>query len=287
MSRCGCAGACACAVVGETGIVVDGTGSPADPWRVSATGPEDCNASLDCLNGHLGNGLTYDTATHRLAVKFSTQSGNTAGAGSDGGVYVPPAGTVGSAAIIPQDTATIHLYGDGTTNNKLRADLIGGGRAYVKNSTDMTFSGSGTDADRITASRIGLYAYAVGTGAMAVTGTQKKFPVDLVDSRYSKAGVAHAASGNLVVDLAGVYSINVRGRFDLGTDVSVGFITMVGSVPALVGTAFGVPHHTSMAIINAVRKISAGQAFSFNAWGYGGSGMNIISMEIELGFIGK
>lgn len=211
MARCGCAGSCGCAAVAGTGVLIGGTGTSADPWKISATGPKDCTATVDCLNGRVGQGLYYDAAAHRLAVRFSTQSGNTAGAGSDGGIYVPPAGTAGTVAVVPSNSTTIGMMGQGTTNDPLKAWLIGGGRAYVKDSVDMNFSGVGTDTDGVTAVRKALRLRAVSDTKQTLTSAWKKYPFETAGLLVTN-GVGRVVSGNIVVDVPGYYLVSLTTR---------------------------------------------------------------------------
>jgi len=52
-----------------------------------------CDAIVLCVAANLGPGLRYDSVTGLLAVRISGDAGNSASLGSDGGIYVPGAGT--------------------------------------------------------------------------------------------------------------------------------------------------------------------------------------------------
>lgn len=99
VSRCGCSGGCACYVVGGDSIGVVGNGSIANPYLpqvdFTKTGSTACLRLMrDCASRWMGDGMQYvppspDDGSHgTIGIKISTQPGNLAKIGSDGGVYV-------------------------------------------------------------------------------------------------------------------------------------------------------------------------------------------------------
>lgn len=172
MSRCGCAGACSCALTAGSFVTVSGSGTAASPWVVNAscacalqagtgvtvTGagtsgspwvvsaqPPSCNTTMDCVGSKLGNGLAYNGTTRILSARFSADANNVAGPGADGGIYVPNPGAPGSASIIANDSAEVEFSGDGTAAQPLAAALtgqrlsdwvVGSGNIYVGSDTD-------------------------------------------------------------------------------------------------------------------------------------------------------
>ncbi|MEU5497983.1 hypothetical protein [Streptomyces griseofuscus] len=111
-------------------VTVNGTGSAADPYKVSAavildptppqggtnligSGPEglylECADVRGCFTA--GDGITYDQATGEIAAKISGDAGNQTKIGTDGGIFTPaPAATVLQAA----DTTTLNATVTGT-----------------------------------------------------------------------------------------------------------------------------------------------------------------------------
>lgn len=54
-----------------------------------------CEAIMSCIAANLGPGLDYNEATGNLDLRLSTDAGNAAQIGSDGGLYAPPAQSPG------------------------------------------------------------------------------------------------------------------------------------------------------------------------------------------------
>lgn len=111
--RCGCTGTCGCTIAGGSGITVTGNGGLGTPYVVSFTGGGGaaCNAIMDCVGANIGNGLVYDADAHRLSVKISTDSGNGAFIGSDGGLYAGAGGGGGGGGVTVDGLATSALVG--------------------------------------------------------------------------------------------------------------------------------------------------------------------------------
>lgn len=87
---CGC-GSGGVIVRCGTGLVCTGVGTSGDPLVISweiPLGSVACGAVMDCVGASLGSGLQYFPAAHRLSAKISTDAGNMAGFGSDGGLLV-------------------------------------------------------------------------------------------------------------------------------------------------------------------------------------------------------
>lgn len=109
MARCGCAGSCSCVIQGVSPIVVTGNGSVAQRYTVSLSvnGKTGCAGIVACLAGNLGPGLVYDDASSNLQVRLSSQAGNAASFGPDGGLYLPSGGTPPTPATCLQTIADL------------------------------------------------------------------------------------------------------------------------------------------------------------------------------------
>jgi hypothetical protein len=94
-------------VQGGTNVTVSGSGSPANPYVVSAEVP--CEDVRGCLSA--GPGITYDQGTGTIGAQVSGQSGNNLTVGPDG-LFVP----TGAATV----TAGCGLVGDGSGSAPLR-----------------------------------------------------------------------------------------------------------------------------------------------------------------------
>ncbi|MCF3960601.1 hypothetical protein [Streptomyces fuscigenes] len=89
MARCGCGGGqCACTLTAGDNILISGTGSAANPFRVSADVP--CETVRACFTA--GPGIDLDEASGTIAADLSGQAGNNLTIGPDGGLLVPTAG---------------------------------------------------------------------------------------------------------------------------------------------------------------------------------------------------
>ncbi|MEZ0073633.1 hypothetical protein [Planotetraspora sp. GP83] len=143
MSRCDCGTRCTCVITAGDGIAVDGNGSTAAPYVISATGDGtvSCDQVRPCISA--GDGLAYDVATGVMEARPSTDAGNTLEIGTDGGLMVPPGG---STALQVTDTPSIDLTlsGSGTTGDpynvtavvKLDATPPGGGSNLMHEGPD-------------------------------------------------------------------------------------------------------------------------------------------------------
>jgi hypothetical protein len=79
-----------------------------------------CEAVQDCVGQGFAEGLAYDDAANAFRARLSTDAGNNAAFGSDGGLYVP----TGSASVTVADSPTVDLSGDGTGGNPITATVI-------------------------------------------------------------------------------------------------------------------------------------------------------------------
>lgn len=124
MARCGCAGTCACSFQAGPGISLSGTGGTLDPVVISATGATvGCDDVRPCLSA--GDGISYDPASGVISARISTDPGNAAIIGGDGGIYAAGGGGDGGlTAVAHQDTACVALGGLGTASQPLTASLV-------------------------------------------------------------------------------------------------------------------------------------------------------------------
>lgn len=109
MARCGCGGACSCALVAGDNITVTGSGASANPWVVNAV--VNCSSVRSCLSAN--NSATYNPATGVIGVCISTDANNNLSRGTDGCLYVAP----GNNAV----TAGCGLTGTGLAGSPLTA----------------------------------------------------------------------------------------------------------------------------------------------------------------------
>lgn len=107
MARCGCGGACSCALVAGTDTVVTGAGTPANPWVVSAV--VNCDAVRDCLSAN--QGAAFDPNTGVISVCVSPDVGNSLTRDANGCLFVSP----GNNAVV----TGCGLTGTGTAGNPL------------------------------------------------------------------------------------------------------------------------------------------------------------------------
>jgi len=79
---------CNCTLVAGENVTVSGTGSEANPYRVSAQVP--CDTVRACFTA--GPGIDLDPASGTISADLSGQAGNNLVINPDGGLYVPTAG---------------------------------------------------------------------------------------------------------------------------------------------------------------------------------------------------
>ncbi|MFI9418106.1 hypothetical protein [Streptomyces werraensis] len=109
MARCGCGGGlCNCSLVAGENVTIGGSGSPANPYTVSAN--VGCDAVRGCLSG--GNGITYDPGSGVIGAAVSSTPGNNLTAGPDG-LFVP----TGAATV----STGCGLTGDGSGSSPVAA----------------------------------------------------------------------------------------------------------------------------------------------------------------------
>lgn len=82
-------------IQGASPIFVSGNGSVQQPFTVSLSvnGKTGCAGIVACLAGNLGPGLAYNDGPSTLQVRLSSQAGNAASFGTDGGLFMPSGGT--------------------------------------------------------------------------------------------------------------------------------------------------------------------------------------------------
>jgi hypothetical protein len=84
MARCGCGGACSCALVAGSNISLLGSGTPANPWIVSAqTNPAQVRAALTS-----GQSTVYNPSDGSFDLCLSGDANNAASFGTDGCLFV-------------------------------------------------------------------------------------------------------------------------------------------------------------------------------------------------------
>ncbi|MGV9913388.1 hypothetical protein [Streptomyces tendae] len=102
MARCGCGGGlCNCSIVAGENITVGGSGSPANPYSISAE--IGCDDVRPCLSA--GDGIDYDPGTGVIGANVSPAAGNNLALTTDG-LFVP----TGAATV----TTACGLTGDGS-----------------------------------------------------------------------------------------------------------------------------------------------------------------------------
>lgn len=73
-----------------------------------------CESIQDCVGGAFGNGLVYDDAANAMRAKLSTDGGNSAVFGGDGGIFVPAAAASGVVTVLDTPTVDLTLTGNGS-----------------------------------------------------------------------------------------------------------------------------------------------------------------------------
>lgn len=113
MARCGCGGAsCGCAIIPGENISIGGTGSPANPFIVTAV--TECAEVRGCL--HSGAGLAYDEVSGTFSAALSPAVGNNLAVEPDGGLYVP----TGAATV----STGCGLSGNGAASSPLQVTSV-------------------------------------------------------------------------------------------------------------------------------------------------------------------
>ncbi|MDN3056837.1 hypothetical protein PH213_20245 [Streptomyces sp. SRF1] len=155
MARCGCGGGqCNCTVVAGPGTTVDGSGSVANPYIVSAK-PPTCDQVRPCFSA--GNGAAYDPVSGVISARPSTDAGNNLEFGSDGGLLVPggvdcaqvrPCFSAGDGAAYDPATGVVSARPSTQAGNNLAIGPDGGlyvptGSATVTTGCGLTGDGSG------------------------------------------------------------------------------------------------------------------------------------------------
>ncbi|MBT2226239.1 hypothetical protein [Nonomuraea sp. NEAU-A123] len=104
------------------GIAISGSGSPTNPYVITAGGGLSCEGIQDCIGSGLGQGLTYDDALNRIRAFTSLDGPNLATFGGDGGIYVPT--TITSDLTLSSSRLDINraLAADPALRVKLTAD---------------------------------------------------------------------------------------------------------------------------------------------------------------------
>lgn len=121
-----------------------------DPDNILAIGPGgvlvSCDAVQDCVGASVGPGLRWDAITRQLTARTSTDAGNVVTFGSDGGLYVDPAGII----IPPQPRARVFRASP-------QPIATGTGVTVVDYDTALTDNASMFTLDRLTAPRTGAW----------------------------------------------------------------------------------------------------------------------------------
>lgn len=194
LARCGCGGGqCNCTVVAGPGVTVDGSGSVANPYIVSAT-PVTCDEVRPCFSA--GNGTTYDPVTGVISARPSADSGNSLEFGSDGGLLVAsgvdcadvrPCFSSGDGAAYDSATGVISARPSTQAGNNLAIGPDGG--LYVP-----------TGAARVTTG-CGLQGDGSGAAPLAVTTSTWPYACDIATN-----------GGRVYCDPAGVLRADPRSR---------------------------------------------------------------------------
>lgn len=111
MARCGCGGACACSLVTGPGVVVTGSGTPANPWVPSAA-IADCDDVRACITAN--EGAAFDQPTGVISVCVSPNVGNGLTRDANGCLFV----AAGASTV----TTGCGLTGTGAPASPVRAN---------------------------------------------------------------------------------------------------------------------------------------------------------------------
>ncbi|MGW6459781.1 hypothetical protein ACWF94_28285, partial [Streptomyces sp. NPDC055078] len=251
---------CSCSVIAGPGVTVDGNGSAAAPYTISAdpvptalqagdtatvdntvtgtgavgdpygitsdvildpappsggtnllkSGPDglyvECADVRTCFTA--GDGIAYDPATGEIAAQLSTDAGNTASFGTDGGLFVPPgAGTALQGGDTPTASNTVTGTGAAGDSYVVSTDVVldpappGGGANLLEAGPDGLYvecadvrscftAGAGITYDASTGT-----ISAVGTG-LTVADTET---VDLTLTGTGAAGDPYSVEADVIV----------------------------------------------------------------------------------------
>ncbi|WP_143675846.1 hypothetical protein [Streptomyces milbemycinicus] len=194
MARCGCGGGqCNCLVVAGEGTTVDGSGSVANPYIVSAE-PVTCDQVRPCFSA--GDGAAYDAATGVISARPSTDTGNGLELGSDGGLMVP-------GGVDCDEARACFSAGDGAAYDV--ATGVISARASADAGNNLAIGGDGglfvpTGAATVTAG-CGLTGDGSGSAPLAVSTGTWPYPCDPA-----------SVGGVVVCDANGVLRSEPRGR---------------------------------------------------------------------------
>lgn len=109
MARCGCGGACQCALTAGENVTVTGSGSASNPWVINAHA--DCADVRACLSN--GCGITYNATSGAISVDISEDANNALQCRANGLFVQTGAATV---------TAGCGLTGNGSVGSPIRAN---------------------------------------------------------------------------------------------------------------------------------------------------------------------
>lgn len=109
MARCGCGGACSCALVAGDNVTVTGSGTSANPWVINAI--TNCTEVRQCLTN--GCGITYNTTTGAISADISEDANNALECRTNG-LYVQ----TGAATVVNG----CGIQGNGSVGDPIRAN---------------------------------------------------------------------------------------------------------------------------------------------------------------------
>ncbi|MFD8509727.1 hypothetical protein ACFV27_01075 [Streptomyces antimycoticus] len=180
-------------MVAGPGTRVDGSGSVANPYIISAT-PPTCDQVRPCVSA--GPGAAYDPVTGVISARPSTDAGNNLEFGSDGGLLVPsgvdcadvrPCFSAGDGAAYDPATGVISARPSTQTGNNLAIGPDGG--LYVPTGAATVTTGCG------------LRGNGSGSAPLAVATNTWPYPCDIATN-----------GGGVYCDSAGVLRTDPRSR---------------------------------------------------------------------------
>lgn len=110
MARCGCGGACSCALISSDSVTVTGSGVPANPWIPTVV--TNCDEVRDCLSAN--QGAAYNPTTGVISVCVSPNGGNGLTRDANGCLFVG----AGAATV----STGCGINGIGTPGDPVRVD---------------------------------------------------------------------------------------------------------------------------------------------------------------------